>query len=62
MPTWLGDILHWLGRGVAVPFLAIAVANLGWGEGDLTTTIIFGYLVAVLARRRGLRYLLAGRR
>ncbi len=64
MLAWLGDILYWLGCGIAALFLAIGVASLVWGEGDRTTTVIFGFLMAVLSWLAGwgLRYILTGRR
>ncbi len=64
MLGWLGDILYWLGCGIAVLFLAVGVASLVWGEGDRTTTIMFGFLMAVLSWLAGwaLRYALTGRR
>ena len=60
----LGDILYWLGCGIAVLFVAMDVASLVWGEGDRTTTIIFGFLMSVLSWLAGwvLRYILTGRR
>ncbi len=64
MLAWLGEILQWLGCGAAVPFLAMDVASLVWGEGNLTSTITYGYLVAVLSWHAGraLRHVLTGRR
>ena len=64
MLAWLGNILYWLGSGIAVLFLAMDVASLVWGEGDRATTIIFGFLMAVLSWLAGwaLRYVLTGRR
>jgi hypothetical protein len=64
MLGWVGDILYWLGCGIAVLFLAAGVASLVWGEGDRTVTMMFGFMMAVLSWLAGwaLRYALTGRR
>jgi len=64
MLSLLGDILYWLGCVIGVLFLALGIASIVWGEGDRTTTIIFGFVMAVLSWLAGwaVRYALTGRR
>ena len=64
MLAWLGNILYWLGCGIAVFFLVMGLASLVWGEGDRATAIIFEFMMAVLSWLAGwaLRYVLTGRR